>query len=184
MMPKSLLAFIFGFLILISLLFVNEQSRKEQQALSLMPLIDFSLANLAGEITPISKWRGKILIINFWATWCPPCLKEIPDFIALQNEYADKNVQFIGIAIDTPELVNDYLAFIAINYPILMAEVEGQSLAKQLGNVVNAVPFTLIVNANNEVIFRHPGELSKAKIRELIDPLVQQEPIKPIRAEN
>jgi len=174
-MPKPLFAFIFILLILISVLFANHQSQKEQQALAPTPLINFSLANLAGEITPISKWRGKILIINFWATWCPPCLKEIPDFIALQNEYADKNVQFIGIAIDTPELVRDYLAFIDINYPILMAEVEGQQLAKQLGNVVNAVPFTLIVNANNEVIFRHPGELSKTKIRELIEPLVSKE---------
>jgi len=183
-MPKPLLVFIFIFLILISVLFANHQSQKEQQVLAPMPLIDFSLADLADELTPISKWRGKILIINFWATWCPPCLKEIPDFIALQNEYADKNVQFIGIAIDTPELVADYLAFIDINYPILMAEVEGQQLAKQLGNVVNAVPFTLIVNANNEIIFRHPGDLSKTKIRQIIDPLVQQEPTKPITPEN
>ncbi|MDF1583131.1 MAG: TlpA disulfide reductase family protein [Methyloprofundus sp.] len=173
-MPKPLFIFIFGFLILISTFFARYQSQKEQQALILTPLINFSLTDLRGEITPIAKWRGKILIINFWATWCPPCLKEIPDFIALQNEYADKNVQFIGIAIDTPELVADYLAFIDINYPILMAEVEGQALAKQLGNVVNAVPFTLIVNANNDIIFRHPGELSKTKIRQLIDPLVQQ----------
>ena len=183
-MPKPLLAFIFLFLILISVLFFTHQSQKEQQALVPTPLVDFSLADLSGEIIPIANWRGKILIINFWATWCPPCLKEIPDFIALQNEYADKNVQFIGIAIDTPELVADYLAFIDINYPVLMAEVEGQQLAKQLGNVVNAVPFTLIVNANNEVIFRHPGELSKTKIRQIIDPLIQQEPTKSITTEN
>jgi len=172
-MPKSLLTFIFIFLIFLSVLFANHQNQKEQQTST--PLIDFSLVDLSGEMIPISKWRGKILIINFWATWCPPCLKEIPDFIALQNEYVSKNVQFVGIAIDTPELVADYLAFIDINYPILMAEVEGQQLAKQLGNVVNAVPFTLIVNANNKVIFRHPGELSKAKIRQIIDPLIQQE---------
>ena len=172
-MPKSILTFIFILLIFLSVLFANHQNQKEQQTAT--PLIDFSLANLSGEMIPISKWRGKILIINFWATWCPPCLKEIPDFIALQNEYVDKNVQFVGIAIDTPELVADYLAFIDINYPILMAEVEGQQLAKQLGNRVNAVPFTLIVNPNNKVIFHHPGELSKAKIRQIIDPLIQQE---------
>jgi hypothetical protein len=53
-----------------------------------------------------------------------------------------------------------------------MAEIEGQQLAKQLGNVVNAVPFTLIINADNEIIFRHPGELSKTKIRQIIDPLI------------
>lgn len=120
----------------------------------------------------ISDWKGKILIINFWATWCPPCLKEIPDFIELQAEYAAHNVQFIGIAIDEPQLVDDYLNFININYPILIAEKEGGRLAQKLGNIVSAIPFTVIVNPQQQIIFRHPGELSKQAVRELIKPLL------------
>jgi len=170
-MPKSLLSFIFVFLILISWLYAEHQKQKELQALNPTPLPEFSLANLNNEMTPISKWRGKILIINFWATWCPSCLEEIPDFIELQSEYTDKNVQFIGIAIDNLESVNDYLAFTEINYPILMAEKEGQLLAKKLGNIVNAVPFTVIVNTDNNIILHHAGELSKEKIRKFIEPL-------------
>ncbi|MDO9142540.1 MAG: TlpA disulfide reductase family protein, partial [Methylobacter sp.] len=64
------------------------------------PLPEFSLPDLIGHQRSISEWRGKVLVINFWATWCPPCRKEIPDFIALQQRYNDQGVQFIGIALE------------------------------------------------------------------------------------
>ena len=172
-MHKQLIAFIFAFLILISALFATHQSQKEQQAQQRTPLADFSLADISGTVHPISTWQGKILIINFWATWCPPCLKEIPEFIELQAHYANQNVQFIGIAIDDPQLVEDYLSFVDINYPILIAESEGEKLAQKLGNVVNAIPFTLIVNQQGQIIFRHPGELSKAELGNIIEPLLK-----------
>ncbi len=171
-MPKLFIAVILAFLILLSSLFAWHQNQKYLQAQQPMPLIEFSLPDLAGTIQPISSWRGKILVINFWATWCPPCLKEIPLFMELQAEYAQQNVQFIGIAIDDPLLVEDYLSFMDINYPILIAETEGGKLSKKLGNMVNAVPFTVIVNQQNHIVLRHPGELSKQKLRELIAPLL------------
>ncbi len=170
-MPKSLIVFILSFLVLLSLLFAQHQQQKENQVQQATPLINFSLLDTEGKSHSITEWQGKIRIINFWATWCPPCLKEIPSFIALQNEYAEKNLQFIGIAIDDRQLVEDYLAFSEINYPILMAELEGAQIAKQLGNTVNAIPYTVIVNQQNQIIFRQPGELSQQKIRRIIQPL-------------
>lgn len=171
-MPKPFIAFILTFLVLISGLFAWNQNKKLSQVQQAIPLTEFSLPDLSGTLHPISEWKGKVLIINFWATWCPPCLKEIPDFIELQSEYAQQNVQFIGIAIDDPQLVEDYLSFIEINYPVLIAQTEGGKLSRKLGNTVNAVPYTLLVNTQNQIIFRHPGELSKQKIRELIKPLL------------
>ena len=156
---------------LISALFAWLQSQKTPQMQQPIPLMEFSLADISGNIHSISEWQGKILIINFWATWCPPCLKEIPEFIELQSEYAEQNVQFIGIAIDKPHLVDDYLSFIDINYPILIAETEGGRLSHKLGNTFDAIPYTIIVNQQSQIIFRHPGELSKQKLHELIDPL-------------
>lgn len=135
-------------------------------------ILEFSLPDLLGQQRNITEWQGKILIINFWATWCPPCLKEIPDFIQLQNQFNDKNLQFIGIAIDDKDAVKDYLSTISINYPILIAGDEGISLSRELGNIINAVPFTLIVNQQGKIIHRHPGELSKEKIVEIIKPLI------------
>ncbi|MDD5579237.1 MAG: TlpA disulfide reductase family protein [Methylobacter sp.] len=137
------------------------------------PLPEFSLPDLSGVQHNIYEWQGKILIINFWATWCPPCLKEIPEFIALQEQYSNKGVQFIGIAIDEQEAVSHYLKSTKINYPVLMGEDKGVALAHQLGNIVDAVPFTLVVDQHRQIIHRQPGELSKEQILKLIASLMR-----------
>ena len=175
-MPRQFIAFVFFFLLLISSLFAWQQGKQPLQAQQAIPLPDFSLPDLAGTLHPISEWHGKILIINFWATWCPPCLKEIPEFIQLQTEYAAQNVQFIGIAIDEADLVADYVSFVDINYPILIAETEGAKLAQKLGNTVSAIPFTAIVNQQQKIIYYHPGELSRQRLIELIEPLLNSKP--------
>ena len=136
-----------------------------------VPAIDFSLPDLTGKQRNINEWQGKIRIINFWATWCPPCLKEIPEFIKLQNSH-NKDLQFIGIAIDDKQAVEEYLETININYPMLISGDEGIALSHQLGNVINAVPFTIIVNQQGQIIHRQPGELSNEKIIEIITPLI------------
>ena len=132
----------------------------------------FNLPDLSGHQHNISEWQGKVLVINFWATWCPPCLKEIPDFIALQEHYADKGVQFIGIALEDKEPVAEFLAATKINYPILLGGDNGITLAHQLGNRVDGVPYTLIVNRQGQIIHRHPGELSKEQITKIITSLL------------
>ena len=138
-----------------------------------MPLPDFNLPDVSGNQHSISEWQGKILVINFWATWCPPCRKEIPEFMALQEQYAAKGLQFIGIAIDDQEPVEEYLATTKINYPILIGGVTGIALAHQLGNSIDAVPFTLVVNRQGQIIHRHPGEFSREQIMEIITPLLK-----------
>ncbi|MGZ8175574.1 MULTISPECIES: TlpA family protein disulfide reductase [Methylobacter] len=132
----------------------------------------FNLPDLSGRQRNIAEWQGKVLVINFWATWCPPCLKEIPDFVALQEQYAAKGVQFIGIALEDKKPVAKYLSATAINYPILLGGDNGVTLAHQLGNSVDAVPYTLIVDRQGQIISRHPGEFSKEQILEIITPLL------------
>ncbi|MGZ5011448.1 MAG: TlpA family protein disulfide reductase [Methylobacter sp.] len=136
-------------------------------------LPEFNLSDLSGQPHNISEWRGRILVLNFWATWCPPCLKEIPDFIDLQKQYADKDVQFIGIALEDKEAVAKYAATTHINYPILLGGDNGITLAHQLGNSVDTVPYTLIVDRQGQIIYRHPGELSKEQLLEIIAPLLK-----------
>jgi len=139
---------------------------------SVVALPEFSLADVAGKLHSISEWQGKIRVINFWATWCGPCLKEIPEFIELQNKYADKGLQFIGIAVDAPEAVQTYLNTININYPILVGDMPAISIAHQLGNHIDAVPFTVIVNLQGQIIHQHAGEFSKEQLLEVIKPLL------------
>ncbi len=136
-------------------------------------LIDFSLPDVSGVQRNVSEWQGRVLVINFWATWCPPCRKEIPEFVALQEQYGDKGLQFVGIAIEDREPVSDYLNSIKINYPILIGGDKGIALAQQLGNIINAVPFTIVVNRQGQIIHRQPGEFSSEKVLEIISPLMR-----------
>ncbi len=136
-------------------------------------LPDFTLPDISGQPHAISEWQGKLRVINFWATWCGPCLKEIPEFIELQNHYTDKGLQFIGIAVDTPEAVATYLSSININYPILVGDMPAISIAHQLGDNMDAVPFTVIVNQQGQIIHQHAGEFSKEQILEVIKPLLK-----------
>lgn len=152
-------------------LFAQYLSATHQQKIK-TPLADFTLPDISGKQRSIFEWQGKIRIINFWATWCPPCLKEIPEFIKLQEELNNKGIQFIGIAIEDRQSVKEYLSTVSINYPMLIAEDEGITLSHELGNIINAVPFTLIVNRQGQIIHRQPGEISREKILQIITPLI------------
>jgi len=119
----------------------------------------------------ISQWTGKILVINFWATWCPPCLKEIPEFIRWQQEFQAEQVQFVGIALDQHKAVADYLQTVDINYPMLIADDAGTELAGRLGNILNTLPFTVIVNQQGQIVLRQLGELSREQFLAAVRPL-------------
>jgi thiol-disulfide isomerase/thioredoxin len=132
----------------------------------------FNLPDLSGHQHNISEWQGKVLVINFWATWCPSCLKEIPEFIALQKQYGDQGLQFIGIALEGQEPAAKYAAANSINYPILLGGDNGIALTQQLGNAVGVVPYTLIVDRQGQIAHRHPGEFSKKQIIDIVTPLL------------
>jgi thiol-disulfide isomerase/thioredoxin len=135
-------------------------------------LTEFSLPDLAGKPRNIKEWQGKVLVINFWATWCPPCLKEMPEFETMQKEFSDKGLQFIGIALDDADPVKEFIASKKITYPILLGEDQGTKIAHDLGNIVNTVPFTVIVDKKGLVVKSHMGELSREQLLEIVTPLL------------
>lgn len=132
------------------------------------PLPEFSFPDLSGKEHNISEWKGKIMVINFWATWCPSCKEEIPDFIALQKDYADKGLQIIGLSIEEPEPVGEYLDNVKINYPVLIAGDQGMLLSRQLGNFLEGIPFTLIVDRQGQIVETKTGQFSKERLEEII----------------
>ena len=133
---------------------------------------DFSLADTAGARRHLSEWRGRVVALNFWATWCPPCREEIPDFVELQGHYADAGLQFIGIALHEAEEVRDFLQEFKVNYPTLVGMEEVIELGGQLGNAIGALPYTVILDRNGQIAFTKRGPLSKAEAEAVIQGLL------------
>lgn len=135
-------------------------------------LPSFSFPDSAGKMQYSQQWQGKLLVINFWATWCPSCREEIPEFIKLQNEYTTKNVQFVGISVDdNSAIVTNYLKTLAINYPILIGGDNALILARQLGDDAQAIPYSLIVNTQGQIVHSQRGELTRETFQQVITPV-------------
>jgi thiol-disulfide isomerase/thioredoxin len=134
------------------------------------------IADLAGIRQPIEQWRGKILVVNFWATWCPPCRKEIPEFIALQKQYGEQGLQFVGIALDEKAKIQSFVDEVGINYPILVGDLEAVALAQTSGNRLGGLPYTVIIDQKGQIIATEMGALSKEKLITIISPLLPKAP--------
>lgn len=133
---------------------------------------DFSLADVDGEQRNLSEWQGKVIAINFWATWCPPCREEIPAFIELQQQYSGDGLQFIGIALQQAEEVRGFIDEFKVNYPSLVGGDDVIKAAKRLGNDIGALPYTVIIGRSGKIAFTRRGPLSKAEAESVIQGLL------------
>jgi thiol-disulfide isomerase/thioredoxin len=131
-----------------------------------------SFTDLAGQTQPLDQWRGKVLVVNFWATWCPPCLKEIPEFIRMQARYRERGLQFVGVAIDQPEKVAPFAEKMSFNYPVLIGALDAVELLRTLGNQHGGLPFTVVFDRNGMLAAAELGGLDEAKLSHVVDPLL------------
>ena len=150
----------------------HQLSHTEFQPSGSVYLPDFIFPDVNGHSQSIKQWPNQVLVINFWATWCPPCLDELPDFNRLQLQYQDSGVQFIGVALDEAQAVSAAITRFNIVYPQFIAGDAGINLSKSLGNDSGAVPFTILVDAQGRVIQRHPGLYEHSELVADIDKLV------------
>lgn len=112
-------------------------------------LLALTLSDMAGEPVALARYAGRPLLVNFWATWCPPCVKEMPDLDALQKKFAE--VQFVGIGIDTADNIRAFAEKVAVSYPLLVAGHGGIDIVRSLGNPAGGLPFTVIFDADGQV---------------------------------
>ena len=137
-------------------------------------LLALSLPDTEGQPQALEQWRGKIIVANFWATWCPPCRKEIPDFAAASQTLSGEPVQFIGLSIDSLDKVRAFKDEFTVPYPLLIAGPEVLALAAGFGNDARALPFTLIIDRDGKVRHIKLGTLKReeleGKIRALLAP--------------
>ena len=133
--------------------------------------------DLAGQSQALAQWRGKTLVVNFWASWCAPCREEMPAFSRLQTRYAGAgvpgapdvpSVQFVGIAIDTPDNVAAFARKVAVNYPLLIGDADGPALMRALGNASLALPYTLIIAADGSPRYARLGRVDERELDALL----------------
>jgi thiol-disulfide isomerase/thioredoxin len=139
---------------------------------TLASLPDIRLRDLAGREVASNAWAGKVVIINYWATWCPPCLREMPMLARLQEGVDKGQLQVIGIAIDEPSAVRRFIEENAVGYPILLGGADAIELSRQLGNRTGGLPFTVVFDSSGRRVFSQTGELTAERIRQAILPLV------------
>jgi thiol-disulfide isomerase/thioredoxin len=133
----------------------------QEQALA--QLFAQSLPDLSGQPQPLSKWQGKPLLINFWASWCGPCVEEMPELVALHHEMPA--LQIIGIGVDSPNNITEFAGKLKIDYPLYVGGSDAISVMRNLGNEVGGLPFTLLVGADGAIQKTYIGALDFAILR-------------------
>jgi len=131
-------------------------------------LPDFKLADLDGHLTPVSQWKGRSLMINFWATWCAPCRHEIPLLQSLQAEKSGQNTTVLGIAVDYPDKVRTFRDQYKITYPLLVGEQDALDLAASVGVASPAFPFTVFTDQRGEIVALYMGELKREEAHSIL----------------
>ena len=157
--------FIFAGLIAIIALIVIPFQESENERIVMS---DFFLENIEGETISIVEFRGEKTLINFWATWCRPCRKEMPmlNGVFLSQDPTDFSV--VGIAIDKPEKVIQFVAELGIDFPIMVGQSEAYDVMKDLGNEALTLPYTILIDEEGEVVWSKNTELKHSDMDEVL----------------
>ncbi len=145
-------------------------SSEQTNTQGLIDAPDFTLTNMEGEAFSISDHKGKVIVLNIWATWCPPCREEIPDFIEIQNEMRDDGVLFVGVSVDETgwDVVRPFAEEFQINYPLVVDD--GTVYAKY--GPLPGLPTSFIINKQGQVAHVAPGMVTKAQLQPILQELV------------
>jgi peroxiredoxin len=143
-----------------------EQTREQQAsraAAEALFAVDFDDAD--GRDQPMSQWKGKLLVVNFWATWCVPCVEEMPDLQRIQDEFAARNVAVVGVGIDDADKIRRFRTEHALRLPLLAAGFDALGLVRGLGDLDGVLPYTVLISTDGRVLRRHMGQVKPDQLR-------------------
>ncbi|TRZ95835.1 MAG: TlpA family protein disulfide reductase [Rhodocyclaceae bacterium] len=143
-------------------------------AIPALPIFEMVLADLKGQPQSLGQWRGKVLVVNYWATWCHPCLEEMPGFSRLQDKYRNKGVQFVGISIDTAAKIVEFQKTTPVSYPLLIGDISVMENSAALGNTRQALPFTAVFDLQGRLSATKLGRYAEADLEQLLLELVSR----------
>ncbi len=167
-MKKNLLLFSVIALIFATLGFFlrsAQQQPKAPETAAVVQLLSQTMPDASGKPQGLDQWKGKPLIVNFWATWCAPCVDEIPELSALQSELAPAKTQILGIGIDSAANIAEFAAKYKIAYPLYVGGMNASELARQLGNQAGGLPFTVIISADGRIRKTYLGRLKMQALK-------------------
>jgi thiol-disulfide isomerase/thioredoxin len=152
------------------------EASKAKASVSAAPIFEQSFNDADGRLQPMSQWRGGLLVVNFWATWCAPCIEEMPDLQKVQAEYANRGVTIVGVAIDNATAVKRFRDEQNVELPLLIAGAAGTELVRQLGNASGALPYTVLVDRSGSVVQTKLGRLRPSELRSWLDSRLNLQP--------
>jgi thiol-disulfide isomerase/thioredoxin len=129
------------------------------------PLFATSLPDLSNQNQALAQWKGKILLVNFWATWCTPCVQEMPELSALQSGAHAKNMQIIGIGVDSADNMREFSSKYKISYPLYVADMSGSALLRKLGDQAGGLPFSILIAPDGQVKKTYLGRLKMDEVQ-------------------
>ena len=136
-------------------------------------LLAAPFTDLSGKPRRLLEWQGRVVTCNFWATWCAPCLEEMPMFSAAQQHYAEKGAVFVGIGIDHAAKIAEFTAKLKISFPILVADSSAIDLVRRLGNPAGALPYTVFLDRSGAIVHRKLGALNRLELDQILAGLVR-----------
>jgi len=131
-----------------------------------------TLPDLAQQPQPLKQWLGKVTVLNFWAPWCPPCRKEIPGFIRLQERLGSQGLQIIGVALDEPDKVQAYVDEAGMDYPILLGGMQAVDLGQAAGNRLGGLPYTVVFDRKGNAVATLVGAVEEDRLEGIVKPLL------------
>lgn len=143
----------------------NQQQTQAPETAAVSQLLSQTMSDAGGKPQTLGQWKNRPLLVNFWATWCAPCVQEMPELSALQSELTPAKIQIIGIGIDSAANIAEFATKYKITYPLYVGGMDASELSRQLGNQAGGLPFTLIIGPDGRVRKTYLGRLKMQELK-------------------